>query len=231
LESPKSETFIDENPGIGARKKRTEMGFTLIELLIVIGILAVLAAVAIPAYSRFFGSGEVEANATELSHLQNAMDAMLADNRINLIEPQTAPTNDFSALPEGAGTESLYPAFLRSNITKCVYTWKTDGVLTQTNCSGGGSEVSPPGAIAALQDQVTSLVDSGSLAPIHAPPLLAKLNTALQAIEDGNSAEAMASLTDFINQVDAFVATGKLSGTDAQPLIDTAEALLQELNG
>ncbi len=34
---------------------RKQKGFTLIELLVVIGILASLAAVAIPTYARFFG--------------------------------------------------------------------------------------------------------------------------------------------------------------------------------
>ncbi len=57
------------------RIKNNQRGFTLIELLIVIGILATLAAVAIPTYARFFGQGEEEANLTELSNIQAAMDA------------------------------------------------------------------------------------------------------------------------------------------------------------
>ena len=96
-------------------EKRGQKGFTLIELLVVIAILAVLGAVAIPAYSRFFSSGEAEANAAELSLLQDAMDAMLADNRINTVVPQPDPTSDFSVFPAGDGTEFLFPAFLRSN--------------------------------------------------------------------------------------------------------------------
>jgi len=120
-----------------------QKGFTLIELLIVIGILSILAAVAIPAYFRFFGQGEDEANLTELSNIQSAMDAMLAQNGISVVEQRSAPgTNDFSALPTGGlvgfQPEPLFPEFLRfgdaGNPTKCLYTWDTSGLMEQSSC-------------------------------------------------------------------------------------------------
>ncbi|MCH7621194.1 MAG: type II secretion system protein [Chloroflexi bacterium] len=124
------------------RLNRTQKGFTLIELLIVIGILAALAAVAIPTYARFFGQGEVEANQTELSNIQAAMDAMLAQNGLKFVAVLDAPgTNDFSAQPTGADEfepEFLYPTFLRfgnaDNPTKCFYSWNDIGKLTQESC-------------------------------------------------------------------------------------------------
>ena len=76
--------------------KRNQKGFTLIELLVVIAMLAVLAAVAIPAYSRFFGHGEEEANLAELANVQVPMDAMLAQNGLGLVDARLATgTDDF----------------------------------------------------------------------------------------------------------------------------------------
>ena len=132
-----------------------EAGFTLIELLVVIGILAVLAAVAIPAYSRFFGEGEVEANSSELSNIQAAMDAMMAHHRITVvdIQPKASATRIFIDEPtltsaeallqcggacvkgKGKDYEPLHSAFLRigtsANPTKCEYWWEADGFIHQ----------------------------------------------------------------------------------------------------
>ena len=216
--------------------KSGQRGFTLIELLVVIGILAVLSAVAIPAYSRFFNSGVAEANATELTLLQDAMHTMLADNFIYEVMQQEDPASDFSALPTGPGTEVLFPAFLRSNNTKCSYTWNPEAVLIQSGCNQGGSggtgQVSGSSSLANLKGQVTGLVESGRLAPNHEQSLQAKLNTALEQMEQGNPSEAIGALGAFINQVqNAYVPTGKLSPEDGQSLVETAQALLQELGG
>ena len=119
---------------------REQQGFTLIELLVVIGILAVLAAVAIPGYAQFFGAGEAEANTSELSMIQSAMDAMMASNRITTVNDGPSSGKDvFQNWPNGPGTEPLYPDYLRNrggngNPTKCTYTWNSIGKMEKVSC-------------------------------------------------------------------------------------------------
>jgi len=101
----------------------------------VVGILATISAVAMPAYFRFFGQGTAEASQTELSHIQAAMDALMAENALTAIDAEADWTNDFSSKPIGEDplVSPLYPHYLRHNLTKCLYKWDTTGKLEQ-NC-------------------------------------------------------------------------------------------------
>ena len=87
--------------------KRGEKGFTLIELLIVVAILGVLAAVVIPNVSRFIGSGETEAQETELANIQAAVTTMMVDNELTALPAGTfvvagAEVNTMGAFPSTA---------------------------------------------------------------------------------------------------------------------------------
>src|SRR5450432_1505432 len=65
-------TKLHTQPNLSRRRARRQRGFSLIELLIVIAIILVIAAIAVPNYNKYQMAGRETAVITELSVIYGA---------------------------------------------------------------------------------------------------------------------------------------------------------------
>jgi type IV pilus assembly protein PilA len=62
-------------------KKNVRKGFTLPEILVTVTVIAVLAAVVVPAVTQFTTKGDAPATASDVNQVRNAINAYVSDTR------------------------------------------------------------------------------------------------------------------------------------------------------
>jgi len=87
---------------------RTRKGFTLIELLIVVVIIGILAAIAIPKFAETKEKAYVTAMKSDLKNMVSAAEASFSDN--NTYASYTAPTGSAGVTLTFTGTATGWSA-------------------------------------------------------------------------------------------------------------------------
>ncbi|WP_303292791.1 pilin [Marinobacter sp. ST-43] len=97
-----------------------QQGFTLIELMIVVAIIGILAAIAIPQYQDYTARAQVNRAYGELSSLKTAVEEHLVRGKYT--DSATGPMNAASlgrvasnVTEDNAGADTFVPAFLNAN--------------------------------------------------------------------------------------------------------------------
>ena len=112
-------------------KKNRQKGFTLVEIMIVVAIIAILAAVAIPSFIRYRNDSRTAACIGNMQQLRTAAESYLTKH------PGTAP-----ALTDICGTEDT--KYLKQTPTcpkdSSSYTIALDNGAIKITCGSGDAE-------------------------------------------------------------------------------------------
>jgi type IV pilus assembly protein PilE len=117
--------------------RRREAGFTLIEVLIVIVIVGILSAVAIPSYSNYVLRGRLTEAYTSLSTMQPKAEEFWSNNRTYANLPLPANTVNFNYTADTTASSYTIKASGIGKMTDFVFTIDQNGNRATTGAPAG----------------------------------------------------------------------------------------------
>lgn len=101
--------------------RKNDKGFTLVELIVVLVILALLAAILVPALLGYIDKAKKEKNYQAAQEVHTAVQALATES---YGKGDTAPTMTLAQIKDLAGIEDLAEVFVK---------WKSTGAKTKTD--------------------------------------------------------------------------------------------------
>lgn len=131
---------------------RMEKGFTIIELLLVVGIISILAVIAIPQFAEYRTNGFNAQAQVDLSNGRNAQEAYFADHNVYLTCANADCEGDAGGLP-GLELTSGVGFYMRSVNSDREFYVRTKHIAGDTCFSwfsyAGNPDDATPGVMAA----------------------------------------------------------------------------------
>jgi Tfp pilus assembly protein PilE len=115
-------------------QNRPGMGYFL-EALVVVAVLGILSAVALPNIGKLVNKGKVESYGSELHNIQTAVVEMLSDSLNGTLKP-VGPTANLSQVQTSDAPSLVLTDYLGLNggliKSGCMYAFTANGTVTQT---------------------------------------------------------------------------------------------------
>ena len=123
-------------------KRRTAGGFTLVELMIVVAIIAILAAVAIPQYRDYVVRSKIPDATSRLSTLQVQLEQYYQDNRTYVNAPACtadSSTSNYYNFSCSANTLTTYSLQAVGKNTMAAFSYTVDQAGNKASTVGTGA--------------------------------------------------------------------------------------------